>query len=292
MMMLVFAATTSIAAGVALCGATCSAPRTKSSNRKSASHLKRHTTARSIKRSPTCCRPPAAAWKSVGSPHSCSAARRSAPGCAWCWDNLLAAAVGAAVGAIVPCCGSPFAASDAWPPCDANFRRRSKWSPIASARVAILESASTMAAEELTGPLAGEFRYASKQLSLGHSPLAVLERLVRRVPLPEIPRLRHGGARPSNHGRQPGHVHRPSGSGGSRKAGVPRAFVVCFGRQPIFGYWVGRRQRARRRGAALLQPTYYSTLLGSPSGPFILVAAAGLYIVGLLWSWRILKVNY
>jgi tight adherence protein B len=49
-----------------------------------------------------------------------------------------------------------------------------------------LESAVAMAGQETPGPLAEEFSYAAKQLELGQSPNAVLDRMVRRIPLPEF----------------------------------------------------------------------------------------------------------
>jgi tight adherence protein B len=152
-----------------------------------------------------------------------------------------------------------------------------------------LSEACELVAQETKGPLGQEFRYAHSQLELGHSPIAVMNRMVRRVPLPEfrifatavIVHRRAGGnlsllterMSKASHDRQDVRNHLMAVTAGSRLSAIGM----------VVGAFVA---------AALLcwiEPDYIDSFLGNPKGPWLLATAVILQIIGGIWVWRILK---
>ncbi|MEX0867058.1 MAG: type II secretion system F family protein [Pirellulales bacterium] len=155
-----------------------------------------------------------------------------------------------------------------------------------------LEQAAEMVASNNQGPLAEEFGYCAAQLKLGHGAVPVLERMVRRVNLPEfkifaIAVLVHrqtGGslatltARLATAARDRAEFlgHLGAVTAGGRLSAIGLVLGALFGVCVIF--WI--------------QPDYLRTFVEHRLGPPLLATAGVLYLVGAIWVWRILKVSY
>ncbi len=152
-----------------------------------------------------------------------------------------------------------------------------------------LSEACELVSQEIKGPLGQEFAYAHSQLELGHAPLAVMHRMVRRIPLPEfrvfatavIVHRRAGGnlsllterMSKAAHDRQDIRNHMLAVTAGSRLSaiGMVLAGIIAL---VVLGW---------------LEPQYVETFLNHPKGPWLLAASIGLQIIGGIWLWRILK---
>ncbi len=207
-------------------------------------------------------------------------------------ENLLVAAGGMLLGAVAPVCW--------W-----SFRRARRLSamqkgiPETLELVAdgvraghSLEQASQLVAEQGPQPLNTEFGYCAAQLRLGHAPRAVLERMVRRVPLSEFKIFSTAVM-----------VHRQTG--GNLALLAERLATSARDRSEFQGHvravTAGHRISviALSLGTVIaigvlfsLQPEYLRAFVDHPSGPSLLVTAAVLQAVGLVWVWRVLKVRY
>ncbi|MCI0358355.1 MAG: type II secretion system F family protein [Planctomycetaceae bacterium] len=152
-----------------------------------------------------------------------------------------------------------------------------------------LSEACQLVSQEIKGPLGKEFEFAHSQLELGHTPIAVMNRMVRRVPLPEfrvfatavIVHRRAGGnlslltermARAS-HDRHDTRNHMLAVTAGSRLSAVG---MVLAGIIALFVL-------------SWLEPDYITTFLQHPKGPWLLATSVILQITGGIWVWRILK---
>jgi tight adherence protein B len=155
-----------------------------------------------------------------------------------------------------------------------------------------LELAADMVAKEAPRPLAEEFGYCVAQLRLGHSPVAVLSRMARRVPLPEFKIFTTAVL-----------VHRQTGGNlallaqrlaqsardRSEFQGHVRA-VTAGSRLSVLGLTFGTLLAL---GAlASLRPEYLLAYRDHPMAPVLLGTAAALQLVGILWVWRILRVSF
>lgn len=205
------------------------------------------------------------------------------------FENLLGAAGGMILGALIPIL---YLATIRF------FRVRTMRQHLPQALQAVadavrsgqnLSEACELVSQEIKGPLGQEFAYAHSQLELGHAPLAVMHRMVRRIPLPEfrvfatavVVHRRAGGnlsllterMSKAAHDRQDIRNHMLAVTAGSRLSaiGMVLAGIVAL---VVLG-WV--------------EPQYIETFLNHPKGPWLLAASIGLQIVGGIWVWRILK---
>ena len=101
--------------------------------------------------------------------------------------------------------GSAAAASAPWKrSCPAHS---SKW-PTACYGGQTLEQAAESVSMQIASPLKEEFGHCVQLLKMGQSPVAVMDRLSRRIPAAGVPPLRHGRAGASADRRQPGATDR------------------------------------------------------------------------------------
>ena len=155
-----------------------------------------------------------------------------------------------------------------------------------------LDEACGLAARDIPGPLGVEFRYAVRQMELGHSPMSVMSRMAIRVPLHEfrifataVAIHRRAGGNLSVLTERMAHVSR------DRQDVRSHLMAVTAGSQlSAFGMVVGGLVAV----AALiwLQPGYLEQYLTNPKGPMILTVVVGLQLLGTFWVWRILKTSY
>lgn len=155
-----------------------------------------------------------------------------------------------------------------------------------------VDSAFSLVGEAAPEPIAGEFRRASRKLSLGLTINSVMNGMARRIRTPEIRILRSALA-----------VQRQTG--GNIAVALERLAQVVRDRQSY------RRQfRAATAGGrlgailtALCGPAYIMFMLFSQAeytaplfadarGLGLLVLAIVLQVIGLLWIWRMMKTEY
>ncbi len=155
-----------------------------------------------------------------------------------------------------------------------------------------LEHAVALVAAQAPKPLSTEFGYCSAQLKLGQSPVAVLQRMSRRVPLPEFKTFSTAVL-----------VHRQTGGNlallAQRLARSARdrsefhghlSAVTAGHRMSVIALVVGTL--VALGALASLQAEYLMSFLQRPIGPVLLAAAGVLQIIGMVWVWRILKVRF
>ncbi len=155
-----------------------------------------------------------------------------------------------------------------------------------------MEEACDLAARDIPGPLGAEFKYAVRQMELGHSPMSVMNRMAIRVPLHEfrifataVAIHRRAGGNLSTLTERMAHVSR------DRQDVRSHLMAVTAGSQlSAFGMVIGGLVAV----AALmwLQPGYLEQYVTHPRGPSILAVVIGLQLVGTFWVWRILKTSY
>jgi tight adherence protein B len=154
-----------------------------------------------------------------------------------------------------------------------------------------LEMAAEMVSKEAPKPLAEEFGYCVAQLRLGHSPVAVLERMARRVPLPEfkifttavLVHRQTGGnlallaqrlaQSARDHSELMGHVKAVTAGSRLSMIGLTLGTLVAIG------------------FLASVRPEYVLVFRDHELAPTLLATAAILQLAGILWVWRILKVS-
>lgn len=154
-----------------------------------------------------------------------------------------------------------------------------------------LSEACQLVGSEIKGPVGQEFSYAHQQLELGHSPIGVMNRMVRRVPLSEFRIFATAVV-----------VHRRAGGNLSlltermSKAAHDRTDV----RNHVLAMTAGSRLSAVGMvvaailAAALLswmEPEYIDAFVKNPKGPYLITTAILLQIAGAIWVWRILKTS-
>jgi len=207
-------------------------------------------------------------------------------------ENLLAAILGTVLGAVLPLVWWEFRRMR-------RHRAMQKGLPETLELMAdgirsgqTLELAAEMVAQEAPKPLSEEFGYCVSQLRLGHSPVAVLERMARRVPLPEFKIFTTAVL-----------VHRQTGGNlallaqrlaqsardRSELQGHVRA-VSAGSRLSVIGLTLGTVLAIGL--LASLRPEYLYAFRDHELAPTLLATAAVLQLVGVLWVWRILKVQF
>jgi tight adherence protein B len=155
-----------------------------------------------------------------------------------------------------------------------------------------LEQSAELVASQAPQPLGEEFGYCWSQLKLGHSPVAVLQRMARRVPLPEFKIFATAVL-----------VHRQTGGNlallAERLAASARdraefhghvRAVTAGSRLSVLGLTFGTLIAV---GIILwLQTDYILEFLQHPVGPTLLAVAAVLQLLGIVWVSRILHVRF
>ena len=207
-------------------------------------------------------------------------------------ENLLAGATGLLLGAALPLLW--------WTICRLRrFRAMQKILPNTLELLAdgiragqTLEQAAELVALQGSDPLKQEFSYCVSQLRLGHSPVAVLERLARRIPIPEFRMFATAVL-----------VHRQAG--GNLALLAQRLANAARDRSEFLGHTraVTAGSRLSTVGLTLgtiiamgilawLRPEYLEAFINHPLGPSLLLVAAVLQTLGILWVWRIMRVTY
>jgi tight adherence protein B len=207
------------------------------------------------------------------------------------FDNMLAAAGGAVLGALLPVVYLVVVRFF-------RIRNMRKHLPYALQAVAdavrsgqSLSEACQLVSQEIKGPLGQEFAYAHSQLELGHMPLSVMDRMVRRVPLPEFRIFATAVV-----------VHRRAG--GNLSLLTERMSRSAYDRQEIRNHLMAVTAGSRLSAAGMaigavlalillgwIEPEYINAFLNTPKGPWLLTTAVLLQIVGGIWVWRILKTS-
>lgn len=155
-----------------------------------------------------------------------------------------------------------------------------------------LEQASQMVGAQGPAPLDREFADAAAQLRLGQAPNAVLDRLARRIDLPEFRLFATAAA-----------VHRQTG--GNLPVLVQRLAESARERQQFFGHLRAVTAGSRLSAIGLLvasvaalgllsymQPEYLEMFTSHRWGLSLLAAAGTLQVIGIVWVSRIMKVDY
>lgn len=155
-----------------------------------------------------------------------------------------------------------------------------------------LEEACGFVAREMSGPLRDEFDQASKHFQLGHAPMSILNRLARRIPLAEF-RIFATAVM----------VHRRAG--GNLAALTERLSHTARDRQEIRGHLMAVTAGSRLSAIGMvvgsllglavlawLEPEYLQIFFTHRLGPTLLTIAAALQLLGVVWVWRVLRVNY
>jgi tight adherence protein B len=155
-----------------------------------------------------------------------------------------------------------------------------------------LSEACELVSKEIKGPLGAEFRYAHEQLELGHSPISVMNRMARRVPLPEFRIFSTAVV-----------VHRRAG--GNLSLLSERMSKAARDRQEVRSHLMATTAGGRLSAVGMvmgtiiaifllgwIEPNYIHKFLSNPKGPWLLATALGLQVVGGLWVWRILRTSY
>ena len=155
-----------------------------------------------------------------------------------------------------------------------------------------LEQAAELVGVQGMSPLKEEFGYCAMQLRLGHSPVAVLARMARRVPLAEFKIFATAVV---VHRQTGGNLallaHRLASSARDRAEFHGHARAVTAGsRLSVIGLTVGTMVALAL--LAGIRPEYLKAFIEHELGPTILLISAGLQILGLFWVWRILKVPF
>jgi tight adherence protein B len=207
------------------------------------------------------------------------------------FENLLAAAGGMLLGAALPV---------AWLAIVRWWRLGSMRKQLPHALQAVadavrsgqsLSEACELVSKEIKGPLGQEFAYAYQQLELGHSPIGVMNRMVRRVPLPEfrifatavIVHRRAGGnlsllterMSKAAHDKTDMRNHMLAMTAGSRLSAIGMAVISVAA--AVLLTW--------------MEPDYIQAFVTNPKGPYLLATAVLLQVIGGIWVWRVLRTS-
>ena len=155
-----------------------------------------------------------------------------------------------------------------------------------------LEQAAESVSLQIASPLKEEFGHCVQLLKMGQSPVAVMDRLSRRIPLPEF-RLFATAVL----------VHRQTGGNLAQLTG--RLAVSARDRQEWRRH-LGAQTVAGRYSAlglvacgvigmavlSVSRPEYTGFFWNHPRGPIFLAASVVLMLVGAVWVSRVIRVNY
>ncbi len=207
-------------------------------------------------------------------------------------DSVLAAAVGLVVGAVLPLCWWGFWRGRRMVTLQKHLPETLELLADGVRAGQTLEQAAELVANQAPAPLNEEFGYCVAQLRLGHSPVAVLSRMARRIPIPEF---RIFATAVLVHRQTGGNLallaQRLANSGRDRSEFRGHVKAVTAGsRLSVIGLTLGAI--AAVGILASLRPEYLQAFVEHELGPALLVTAAVLQVVGILWVWRILKVHF
>ena len=208
------------------------------------------------------------------------------------FDNYLGAALGVVGGMMLPICYISFIR---WRRVSVMQKHMPETLQIVADAVRAghtLDEACGFVAREMSGPLRDEFDQAHRQFQLGHSPVNILDRLARRIPLSEF---RIFATAVMVHRKAGGNLalltERLSHTARDRQEVRGHLMAVTAGsRLSAFGMVVG--SMIALSVLAWLEPEYLSVFFTHNLGPTLLAIAATLQIIGVLWVWRVLRVNY
>jgi tight adherence protein B len=155
-----------------------------------------------------------------------------------------------------------------------------------------LSEAFQLVAQEIKGPLGEEFKQAHSQLELGHSPIGVMHRMIRRIPLVEF---RIFATAVIVHRRAGGNLslltERMAHASRDRQDVRNHLLAVTAGsRLSAWGMVIGSVLAVAI--LASLEPEYIQTFVTHTKGPWLVAAAIVLQLIGALWVWRILRQQY
>jgi tight adherence protein B len=155
-----------------------------------------------------------------------------------------------------------------------------------------LQESCELVSRDTRGPLAQEFAQATSQLALGLTPIAVMQRMARRVPIQEFGVFATAVV-----------VHRRAG--GNLALLSERMAKASRDRQDVTNYLMAVTSGSRLSAIGMvigsmiamallawLEPDYIGTFIRHERGPWLLGLAALLQVIGCVWVWRILRVNY
>lgn len=155
-----------------------------------------------------------------------------------------------------------------------------------------LEQAAALVSAQGPTPLNQEFADCVTQLRLGQGPTAALDRMARRIALPEFRLFATAAV-----------VHRQTG--GNLPALVQRLAESARERQQFFGHLRAVTAGSRLSAVGLLvasvaalgllsyiQPEYLEMFTTHRWGISLLFAAGALQLIGIVWASRIMKVDY
>ena len=207
-------------------------------------------------------------------------------------NHLLAAALGLVIGCIVPLVVIAFMRW--W-----RIGKMRKELPDALQIVAdsirsgqTLEESLDMTARDVKGPLSAEFAWGRSQFQLGHSPLSIMQRMVRRIPLQEFRVFATAVV-----------VHRRAG--GNLSLLTERMARSARERQEIRGHMLAATAGSRLSAIGMilgsiiamsvlawLEPDYVAKFAEHELGPPLLALAIGLQLVGTIWVWRVVREDF
>jgi tight adherence protein B len=154
-----------------------------------------------------------------------------------------------------------------------------------------LSEACELVSKEIKGPLGQEFGYAFQQLELGHSPIGVMNRMVRRIPLPEFRIFATAVV-----------VHRRAG--GNLSLLTERMSKAAHDKSDVRNHVLAMTAGSRLSAVGMviaaflaagllswMEPEYIEVFVKSPKGPYLIGTAILLQIIGGIWVWRILKTS-
>lgn len=208
------------------------------------------------------------------------------------FDSMLGAAGGMVVGAVLPL--TYFSVIRWW---RLGQMRRALPQALQAIADAVrsgqtLSEACELVSKEIKGPLGDEFAYAYQQLELGQAPIAVMNRMVRRIPLSEFRMFATAVV-----------VHRRAG--GNLSLLTERMSRSALDRQDVRNHLMAVTSGSRLSAIGMavggvvamglltwLEPEYVQAFLTNEKGPWLLGVAIGLEVIGAFWCWRILKSNY
>jgi len=207
-------------------------------------------------------------------------------------ENLLAGAAGLLVGAALPLCWWSFCRARRLRTMQNNLPETLDLLSDSMRAGQTLEQASSLVARSVPAPLNEEFGHCVSQLKLGHSPVAVMERMARRIPLPEF---RIFTTAVVVHQQTGGNLsllaHRLAGSARDRQEfdGHVKAVTVAS-RFSAIGLIVATVVALIL--LALLRPDYLEGFFNHELGPPLMITAASLQVLGIFWIWRTVKVRF
>lgn len=208
------------------------------------------------------------------------------------FDNLLLSALGLALGCVLPLIVIGIVRM-------VRIRSMRKALPDALQVVAdsvrsgqTLEEAFELTARDIKGPLAAEFSWGRSQLQLGHAPLSIMARMVRRIPLQEFRVFATAVV-----------VHRRAG--GNLSLLTERMARSARERQEVRGYMLAATAGSRLSAVGMvigsivamsvlawLEPDYVAKFFTHEMGPPLLAIAICLQLVGTIWVWRVIRENF